>query len=309
MTELSAVIPCLNEVDNAAAIAEAVAAQFRAFTEDYELLFIDNGSTDGTVDEIKRLCAADPRIKLIVNNKNYGQLRSPTHAIYQTVGRAVVGIAADFQDPPELIAQFVARWRAGAMIVLGVSPTGEVNFITRIARWLGYAFFARFADYRVIPGATGFGLYDRRVVDTISRWREPEPFFRGSLVESGFPIETVSFHRPERTRGVSKNRIWTLMDFAITGAANSSRRLLRVPIYLAFAMALIGVLMVFAAMVVFATGGSPWPLLAFASMQITFSALFFFLGFLGEQVRLMALTLRELPLVTEKERVNFTDRA
>lgn len=305
MIELSAVIPCLNEVENAVAIAAAVTAQFRVLTEDYEIIFIDNGSTDGTVDAIKSLCAEDLRIKLIVNNKNYGQMRSPTHAIFQTSGRAVVGIAADFQDPPDLIPEFVARWRAGAKIVLAVSATAEVGLVTKLARSIGYAFFARFADYRVIPGATGFGLYDRKVVDAISRLSEPEPFFRGSLVESGYPIETVTFHRPERARGLSKNRIWTLMDFAIAGAANSSRRLLRAPIYLAAWIALFAVIALTAGLVRVILGMSPWAATGLGFILALFSSLFFFLGFLGEQVRLMALTIRGTPLVIEKERVNF----
>ncbi len=307
MTELSAVIPCLNEAENAVAIAEAVGAELRAFTEDYEIVFIDNGSTDGTVDIVKGLCAADRRVKLIVNTRNFGQLRSPTHAIYQTSGRAVIGIAADFQDPPALIKEFVLRWRAGAMIVLAVSPSGDMNVFNSIARRIGYGFFARFADYRVIAGATGFGLYDRKVVDTLSRWRDPEPFFRGSLVESGFLIETVEFHRPERARGISKNRFWTLIDFSITGAANSSRRLMRLPMYLSAGLVFMAAITVLAAAYRAVVGYSPWGALSFAFVLGLFAVLFFFLGFLGEQVRLVALGLRETPLVVERERINFGD--
>ena len=168
------------------------------------MVFIDNGSTDGTIDILKGICAADPRIRLIVNNRNYGQMRSPTHGIYQTTGAAVVAISSDFQDPPELIGQFIERWRAGAIIVLGVRQSEKQSPLMRSIRAIGYGFFERFGDYRVIPGATGFGLYDRRVVDTLKQWRDPEPFFRGMLVESGYRLETIPYHRPGRAGGARR---------------------------------------------------------------------------------------------------------
>lgn len=304
--EISALVPCLNEAENAAAIAAAIAAELQSSRVTYEIIFIDNGSSDGTVDIIKGLCAADRRIRLIVNNQNYGQLRSPTHGIYQArASGAVIGISADFQDPPELIGRLIACWRKGAMIVLGVRESEDTSLFLKFIRAIGYGFFERFGDYRVVPGATGFGLYDRRVVDCLRQWRDPEPFFRGMLVESGFPLETIPYHRPARAGGASKNNPATLLSFAISGMTNSSRKLLRVPLYLALLMYVLTVVTLIAAVVAGLLGSSVWLALGCAAIEAMFATVLLFLGLIGEQVRLIAQTVRNVPLVIEKERVNF----
>ena len=189
--EISVVIPCFNEQDNAAAIAAAVIEQLEKVSSSFDILFIDNGSTDRTVEIVREMCARDPRIRLIVNTRNFGQLRSPTHALFQATGRAVIGIVADFQDPPELIPQLVERWRAGADVVLGVSKTKKVSPLFAATRRMSYALQRKFGDYPIIPNATGFGLYDAKVVRAIAALNEPEPFFRGLLVETGYSIETI----------------------------------------------------------------------------------------------------------------------
>ena len=303
--EISAVIPCLNEAENAAAIAAAVAAQFVALDVSYEIIFIDNGSTDATVPILKGLCASDPRIRLIVNTRNFGQMRSPTHGIYQASGDAVIGISADFQDPPELIGELIARWRAGAMIVLGVRQSENAPWLLRAVRAVGYGFFERFGDYPVIHDATGFGLYDRRVVDCLRSWRDPEPFFRGMLVESGFSLETIPYHRPERAGGVSKNNLFSLFSFALSGLAGSSKRLLRLPIYFSLMVSLTAGLTLLWAIVAAIAGRSPWTLLGLALAQAAFAIICFFLGLIGEQVRMISEMARATPLVVERERVNF----
>ncbi len=303
--DVSAIIPCLNEEENAAAIAAAVVTQFETLGLSYEIIFIDNGSIDDTVKIIKGLCALNPRIRLIVNTRNFGQMRSPTHAIYQASGSAIIGICADFQDPPELIGEFVARWRRGALIVLGVRQSEKTSWFLRLIKATGYGFFERFADYRVIPGATGFGLYDRRVVDTLRAWRDPEPFFRGMLVESGFALETIPYKRPERAGGVSKNSILSLVSFGLSGLASSSKQLLRLPIYIALAIIFTAFLTLAAAIVTILFGHGAWLLLGLALAQAAFAILFLFLGLVGEQIRAIHEIARNVPLVVERERVNF----
>jgi glycosyltransferase involved in cell wall biosynthesis len=303
--ELSAVIPCLNEVENVLKIAESVARQFTLAGSSYEIIFIDNDSTDGTVAAIKQLCAEDARIKLIVNTRNFGQMRSPTYGIYQASGEAIIGISADFQDPPELIDQMVARWREGAQIVLGVRASENASWFLKAIRGLGYGFFKRFSDYRVIPGATGFGLYDRRVVDCLRSWRDPEPFFRGMLVESGFTLETIPYHRPERAAGVSKNNFLSLLGFAISGLAGSSKRLLRLPIYVSLLVLVTSLATLLWTLMAAVLGLEIWVPLDLALAEGAFAALCFFLGLIGEQVRVISETVRNMPLVIERERVNF----
>ncbi len=301
----SAVIPCYNEAENAANIAFAVRAELERAGEPFEIIFIDNASTDGTADIIKRLCLDDPRIRLIVNNQNYGQMRSPVHAIFQTSGEAVIGVAADFQDPPELISVFIERWRAGAMIVLGVRAGEKTTAVLRLIRKVGYAFFERFGDYRVIPNATGFGLYDRRVVEIVKRWRDPEPFFRGMLVESGYSVETIPYQRPQRAGGETKNNLASLFGFAVSGLASSSRRLLRAPIVFSLVVFALSAVSILAGLVAWVLSANPLPGLAGGLILFAYAVVLFFLGLIGEQVRVLSQIARDVPLVVEKERINF----
>jgi polyisoprenyl-phosphate glycosyltransferase len=303
--DISVLIPCLDEAENVDAIANAVRVEMAKADVSYEVVFIDNGSTDGTPDLIKSLCTKDSRVRLIVNNKNYGQMRSPTYGIYQTTGAAVIGLSADFQDPPELIGELIARWRRGAKIVLGVRQSEKTSLLLRSIRAIGYGFFKRFGDYPVIPGATGFGLYDREVVDCLKRWRDPEPFFRGMLVESGFSVETIPYHRPLRAGGVTKNSLRSLFSFALSGLANSSKKLLRWPIYLSLLVFAATALTAAAAVVMVVLGQSALTLWLLAAAELGFGLVFLFIGIIGEQVRLISEMCRNVPLVVEKERVNF----
>ena len=307
--EVSVVIPCFNEEDNVVAIAGAVAAELEALKAAYEIIFIDNASTDATVERIMTLCAADARIKLIANNRNYGQMRSPTHGIYQATGRGVIAMCADFQDPPALIGRFVARWREGASIVLGVRASEKTSVVLGLARRFAYRFLGQFADYQIIPGATGFGIYDRRVVDTLAQWREPEPFFRGMLVESGFPIEIIPYDRPLRAAGRSKNNFATLFSFALSGLASSSRNLLRLPFYAAAVMLGLSGLTVVGLLWAWITSAGAGLWLIALLVELCALVTFVFLGLMGEQIRLIAERGRNTPLVVEKARVNFQDRS
>ncbi|MGK6354642.1 glycosyltransferase family 2 protein [Sphingomonas sp. DT-207] len=303
--ELSIVIPCFNEEENVEAICAAVTAEAMLHARSHEIILIDNCSTDATRVLMRRLCTADKRIRAIFNNRNYGQMRSPTYGIYQAEGAAVIGMCADFQDPPQMIGEFVRQWRAGAQVVLGQRRSESASPLLRLARRLGYAFLGRFGDYPVIPGATGFGLFDREVVDTLAAWNEPEPFFRGMLVESGFRLAVVPFDRPQRAAGESKNDFGALFSFALSGLAGSAKSLLRLPIALSFGAAGIALLLFVATLVALAADGPAWALLGFTIGFAMFAALLLFLGLIGEQVRMLAERSRNVPLVIEEERINF----
>ena len=303
--EISVVIPCFNEEENADAIAKAVMAQLETITDSFEIIFIDNSSTDRTAEIIRDLCATDARIRLIVNTRNFGQVRSPAHALFQAKGRGIIGIAADFQDPPELIPELVRRWRSGTEIVLGVSETKATSSLYSSLRQLSYDLQRKFGDYPIIPNATGFGIYDAKVIRALADLNEPEPFVRGLLVETGYAIDTVAFKRPERAAGHSKNGFFTLLDFALSALAYSSKGLLRAPLYfsfIAFAATLVSIL---GAAWSIAWGANPRMWMFAALLEFQFGLLFLFLGILGVQVRLISDRTRGMPLVIERERVNF----
>ena len=303
--EISVVIPCFNEEENAAAIAAAVVEQLEKVTASFEIIFIDNGSADRTVEIVRGLCARDARIRLIANTRNFGQMRSPTYGIFQASGRAVIGLVADFQDPPELIPELVERWRRGADVVLGVSETKKVSPLFAAMRSMSYSLQRSFGDYPIIPHATGFGLYDAKVVRAIAALNEPEPFFRGLLVETGYRIETISFRRPPRAAGRSKNGFFALLDFALSGLAGSSKGLLRVPLYVSFVVFVATLVTLAGAIYSIVAGANPRMWMFATLLELQFGLLFLFLGLLGVQVRLISDRTRGTPLVIERERVNF----
>lgn len=305
--DVSVVIPCRNEEANAEAIAQAVTQQLEPVGVTFEIIFIDNGSTDQTVSIIRRLAAADQRIKLIINTRNFGQMRSPTHAIYVASGRAVIGMCADFQDSPELLPRFVSRWQDGVDIVLGVRESEPSGLVLTVIRNLSYWLARNFGDFQTIPNATGFGLYSRRVVDALKALNEPEPFFRGLLVETGFPLETIPYVRPPRAGGRTNNNFFTLLDFAIAGLTGSSKKLLRVPLYIGVMGWLVSIILLLCAAVAFLYGHQAVNWLIGALVQAQFALLFGFIGLMGDHVRLISERTRQTPLVFERERLNFDD--
>lgn len=303
--EISVVIPCRNEEANAPLIAQAVIEQLETICQAFEIIFIDNDSSDNTVEVVRSLCHREPRVRLIVNSRNFGQMRSPVHAIFVAKGKAVIGMSADFQDTPELLPRFVSMWRAGAPIVLGVRESEKAGALLRFFRELSYRLQHRFGDHKAIPNATGFGLYDRKVVDAIREMNEPEPFFRALLVETGFEIATVPYQRPDRAGGRSNNNFFTLLDFALNGLAGSSKNLLRAPLYVAFIMALLTISCLGGALYAAIFGRSVQLWLLAAALESQFCLLFGFLGLIGVQIKLISERTRNQSLVVEKERVNF----
>lgn len=305
--ELSIVIPCFNEIENVRAITAAVTREAERHAASHEIILIDNFSTDGTRDAIRDLCAADTRVRGILNNRNYGQMRSPTHGIYQARGSAVIGMCADFQDPPEMIGELVALWRGGAKVVLGQRRRERSGAVLGAVRRAGYAVLGRVADYPVIPNVTGFGLFDRVVVDALRKWEEPEPFFRGMVVESGYSIALVPFDRPDRAGGETKNNVATLVAFALSGLAGSAKSLLRMPILLSLWAGGVACLLAFCGVVATVVGGPALFLIGLAVVTTMFACVLLFLGLIGDQVRLIAERTRGVPLVIEEARINFPD--
>ncbi|WP_372917648.1 glycosyltransferase family 2 protein [Sandarakinorhabdus sp.] len=303
--DISVVIPCYNEEENAAAIAEAVIATLEPTGASFDLIFIDNKSTDQTVPIIKEICARDPRVRLIANARNFGQMRSPTHGIYAARGRAVIGMCADFQDPPELLAEFVRRWRRGASIVLGVRRREQSSRSLQLFRILSYQIVRQLNDVELIPNATGFGLYDRKVVDTLKHLNEPEPFFRAMLVESGYPIELITYDRPARSAGKSKNNFFTLLDFAMSALATSSRKLLGLPLFLGILIAMFSAVLFLVWGVYALLYGPNWTCLALAFAQLQISIIFIFIGVVSNLLGTISDRTRNVALVNELERVNF----
>ena len=305
--EVSVVIPCFNEEDNVRQIHAAVRAEVAGHARSFEIIFIDNGSTDATRAIMRDLCRDHLETRAIFNNRNYGQMRSPTYAIYQAEGAAVIGMCADFQDPPALIGPMIAQWRAGAQVVLGQRRSEAASFTQSLARRWGYRLIAAVADYPVIPGATGFGLFSRDCVDALAAWNEPEPFFRGMVVESGFRIAVIPFDRPPRAAGETKNNFATLLDFAVSSLAGSSKRLLRAPLLLSVYVAMASFTLLLAGLVALFL---PWPTAAWPLLLLTvltgmFATALLFLGLIGEQVRAISERTRGVPLVIEAERLNF----
>lgn len=309
MTKLvSIVTPCYNEVDNIKELVDRIRIAMSALPYDYEHIFIDNSSSDGTIDVIKDLAKTDLRIKLIVNARNFGHIRSPFHGLLQSSGDVCVYIASDLQDPPELIPEFLIKWAEGFRIVLAVKPqSDEASFVFALRR-LYYKVVGALSDVPLVENATGVGAFDRSVIDILRSVNDPYPYFRGLLCEIGFPIATVAFRQPRRRFGVTKNNFYSLYDIGILGVTNHTKVPLRLitlgGFFLSLLSLIIAVFFLIAKLIFwnsFQLGTAPLliGLFFFGAVQ-TFS-----IGILGEYIGSIHTHVRKLPLVIENERVNF----
>lgn len=309
MKLISIVTSCLNEEGNVAELHQRIKAQFEGHSEyEFEHIYVDNGSTDATAERVKALAAADPRVKLIVNARNFGHIRSPLHGMYEAKGDAIIAMASDLQDPPEMIGEFLRHWKTGYLAAIGVKPRSRETLALALMRRLYYRTLGRLSDVQLIQNFTGFGLYDRSVIEIVRSMNDPYPYFRGLIAELGIRYATVEFEQPARKRGITKNNFYTLYDLAMLGLTSHSKFPLRMATMAGFALSALSLLVslgYLAAKLVFwdqfALGTAPLVigLFFFGAVQL------FFIGLVGEYVAAIHTQIIKRPLVVERERVNL----
>jgi len=311
---LSVVSGCFNEVENVADLHDQVAAVIDGLPprdgEPYthEHIFIDNASTDGTVEVLRGICAKDARVKVIVNTRNFGHIRSPYHALLQTRGEAIIGLASDLQDPPGMIPQFVREWEAGYKVVVGVKEESLEKKSLFFVRGLFYKLIDRLSEVPLVRNFTGFGLYDRVVIDKLREIDDPYPYFRGLICDLGYARAEIPYAQPARKRGITKNNFYSLYDLAMLGITNHSKVPLRLAAMGGFVLSIIALVVAAAYLVIKLTFWNTFSLgLAPLVIGVYFigSVQLFFIGILGEYIGSIHTQVYHRPLVIEKERINF----
>tara|TARA_B100000941_G_scaffold53477_1_gene34543 strand:- start:18095 stop:19033 length:939 start_codon:yes stop_codon:yes gene_type:complete len=312
MKIISIVAPCYNEEENIDQVIKQICKIFdtKLNNYDYEIIFIDNDSEDKTRDIIKKNALNNKKIKLISNARNFGHIRSPFHGLINSSGDASILIATDLQDPPDMIIDFVKFWEEGFKVVVGSKNESEEGFIIKKLRSIYYKIMSKLTSNRHITGFTGFGLYDRSIVDELKNIKETYPYFRGLISELGYNTKILEYKQPQRMLGKSKNNFFTLFDMAMLGITSSSKLPLRFITLFGLCTSLISLLgaIIFLLLKIFYWDDFS---LGFAPLIIfffLFSAIqFFVIGVLGEYISKLNENSTQLPRVVEKERINFED--
>ena len=305
---ISIVTPTFNEESNVEKLCSLISGEMQKLNYEYEHIVIDNHSTDSTISILKNLASKDKNLKLIINSRNFGHIKSPIHGMLQAKGDAIILMASDFQDPVSLIPSYLSEWEKGNKVVMaqksGSDEDKKLNFIKKSF----YKIIKYISEVPLLTNTTGSGLYDRKIVEEIRNINDPYPYFRGLISEITNEIKLIPFHQPKRTSGNTKNNFYTLYDIAVLGIIKHSKLPLRI---LTFAGLITSFLSLLVAAVFFFRKLFNWesfevgiaPLIIgfffIASIQI------FLLGFIGEYVMNILTQTRRLPLVIEKERINF----
>ncbi len=275
---------------------------------EFEVIYIDNSSSDQTVPILRQLADLDPRVKVILNARNFGHIRSPYYGLLQAHGDAVIVMASDLQDPPPLIKEFIKKWQEGYKVVMGVKSRSNETRLFYILRTLYYRTLSKLSDLELVEHFTGFGLYDQQVVKILRQIDDPYPYFRGLIADIGFPSAKIEFLQPRRKRGITKNNFYTLYDIAMLGFTNNTKVPLRLATMFGFLTAIISLLIGLFYLVYklvnwqeFTLGSAPIVvgLFFFGAIQL------FFLGIVGEYIGAIYTQVLHRPLVIEKERINF----
>ena len=306
---LTILTPCFNEEANVREVYQQVKAAMQTLPAyDYEHLFIDNASQDKTVDILRELAAADKRVKVIVNTRNFGHVRSPVHALLIARGDAVQTCVADLQDPPELIPQFVHKWEQGYKIVVGIKIASDESRHMFFVRRMYYGLIGRLSEFELIPNFTGFGLYDRDVLESLRETEEQYPYFRGLICDFGYERAEIEYRQPARKRGITKNNFYSLYDIAMLGITNHSKVPLRIATMAGFTISVLSLLVAIGYLIAklmfwneLQLGTAPLliGIYFFGAVQL------FFIGLLGEYIGAIHTQVHKRPLVVEKERINF----
>lgn len=307
---ISIVTPCYNESQNIEELHERIAAVMQKLPYEYEHICIDNSSNDNTVAKLRKIAEKDKRVKVIINARNFGHIRSPYYALLQARGDAAVLIASDLQDPPEMIPDFISKWEEGFKTVLAVKPESEESKVMFFVRKCYYNIITKISEVPLVKNATGAGLFDRAVLDILKKIDDPYPYFRGLLCEIGFPIAQVPFRQVRRQRGITSNNFYSLYDLAMLGITNHSKLPLRLLTIGGFVLSFMSLIVAIAFLIaklvfwdVFQLGLAPLliGIFFFGAVQA------FFIGVLGEYIGSIHTKVRKMPLVIESERINFDD--
>lgn len=309
MKRISVITPCYNEEHNVEELCRRVREAIRAAGNyQYEHILIDNHSEDRTVEVLRQIAKRDRNVKVIVNARNFGHLRSPIHAFLTATGDAVIGLAADFQEPPELITEMLAKWEEGFPMVLCVKDASDESAWMYGVRTCYYKVIQRLSSIRTVEHFTGFGLYDRKVVEIVRGFGDAYPYFRGMIAEIGLPHCEIRFTQPQRKRGITKNNFYTLWDMAMLGVTNLSKVPLRLVTLLGFGTALFSVLTAAGYLIYklafwdhFSVGIAPLVIGLFFLGSVQLVAL----GVVGEYIGAIHTQVMKRPLVVEQERINF----
>ena len=311
MKKISLVIPCYNEEANVEALKDAITEEFEKLPQyDYEIIFIDNDSKDHTRDLIRLMAMKDPHVKGILNAKNFGQFNSPYYGLLQMTGDCVITLAADFQDPVDMIPKFLAGWEEGYKIVIGVKTKSKENPIIYGLRTLYYKTIKRFSNVEMIMHYTGFGLYDKDFIEVLKKLDDPTPFLRGIVAEIGYRHKEIPYTQPKRRAGKSSNNFYRLYDGAMLSFTSYTKIGLRLATFIGFIGAFVSFVIAIVYLVLklidwygFSAGMAPLIILvaALGSLQLLF------IGLIGEYILAINQRVMKRPLVVEEERVGIWD--
>ena len=312
MKKISIVIPTYNEIDNIALLVSELTEilEKELSNYNYEIIVIDNYSTDGTRDEIRKLCALNKNVKGILNAKNFGQLNSPFYGITQITGDAVILMCADFQDPPRMILNFVKEWENGYKIVIGIKNKSKESKCMYLARTMYYKMIDKMADIKHIEHFTGFGLYDKKFIDVLRRLDDPTPYLRGIVAELGFTRKEIPYEQQQRKFGKTKNNFFSLYDVGMLGITSYTKIILRLATFIGF---FVGVISFFLSIIYLILKLIYWDSYPAGTAPILIGMFFlgslqlFFIGILGEYIMNINTKVLKRPLVVEEERINFDE--
>ncbi len=310
MKTISIIIPCYNEEENVRPLYEAILREFRSSLPNYayELIYIDNDSRDKTREKLRELCREDAQVKAIFNAKNFGQFNSPYYAMLQSTGDATMLMAADFQDPVEMIPKYVKAWEDGYKIAIGIKKSSSENGLMYSLRSLYYKTIKKFSDVEQIEHFTGFGLYDREFIEVLKKLEDPTPFLRGIVAELGFRRLEIPYEQPKRRAGVTSNNFYRLYDAAMLSVTSYTKVGLR---FATFIGAISSAISLIAALVYLVLKLLYWDRFPAGMAPILIGMLFlgsvqiFFIGMIGEYVLTINQRIMKRPLVVEEERINF----